>query len=181
MKLRYVIATIVVICAVILGVLVTMGPSLSLQTPPIEVKAQDYLNKMGFLKPSEALKAYKATSYYTYDSGVVVTDKRIFAFHKDVVYSIPLDKITMVIVKSTALGHQEVVISAEADGVIDFELYHADVDKLIDILGVSDSIVKRYAKQDVKDAKEADEANHKQTEAMGEVKPAEVTSSDQAQ
>lgn len=175
MKLRYVIATAVVIAVAILGVLVTMGPSLSLQTPPIETKAQDYLTKMNFLKPGEVLKGYKATSYYTYDSGVVITDKRVFAFHKDVVYSIPLDKITLVVVKSSALGHKEILISAQADGGIDIELYHADVDKLIQILGVSNNIVKEYEKQDIKAAKEQEEAAEHKVEATPAIESTTTT------
>lgn len=164
MKLRYIIAGIIAICLIILAVLVAMGPSLSLQTPPIETKAMDYLNKMHFLQANETLKAYKATSYYNYDSGIVVTDSRVFAFHKDQVFSIPLDKITMVMIKSSSLGHQQVLISAEADGVIDFEIYHTDVDKLITILGVPNSMVKEFAKQDIKEAKEQEKMQEKAQE-----------------
>jgi hypothetical protein len=157
MKLRYAITGVVVVCAVILGVLTAMGPKLSLQTPPIETKAMQQIEKMHLLQAGEVLKGYKATSYYTYGSGVVITDKRVIAFYKDRINSIPLDKITMVIVKDTELGHQEVLISAEADGVIGFEMYHTDVEKLIDMLHVPDSIVKHYARSDVKAAREAAE------------------------
>jgi hypothetical protein len=157
MKLRYAITGVVVLCAVILGVLTAMGPKLSLQTPPIEAKAMQQIEKLHLLQAGEVLKGYKATSYYTYSSGVVITDTRVIAFNKDRVNSIPLDKITMVIIKDTELGHQEVVISAEADGAIGFEMYHTDVEKLIDMLQVPDSIVKHYARSDVKAAREAAE------------------------
>lgn len=158
MKLRYGITGVVVLCAVILGVLTAMGPKLSLQTPPIEAKAMQQIQSLNLLEPGETLEGYKATSYYTYNSGVVITNKRVIAFYKDHVNSIPLNKITMVIVKDTELGHQEVLISAEADGVIGFEMYHTDVEKLINMLQVPDSIVKHYARSDVKAAREAAEA-----------------------
>ncbi len=157
MKLKYAITGAVVVCAVILGVLTAMGPKLSLQTPPIEAKAMQQIQRLHLLQPGEVLEAYKATSYYTYSSGVVITDKRVISFYKDRVNSIPLNKITMIIVKDTELGHQEVLISAEADGVIGFEMYHTDVEKLINILHVQDSIVKHYARSDVKAAREASE------------------------
>lgn len=157
MKLRYGITSVVIVCAVVLGVLTAMGPKLSLQTPPIEAKAMQQIEKMHLLETGEVLEGYKATSYYTYNSGVVITNKRVISFHKDRVNSIPLDKITMVIVKDTELGHQEVVISAEANGVIGFEMYHTDVEKLINMLHVPESIVKHYARSDVKAAREAAE------------------------
>jgi len=157
MKLRYAITGVIVVCAVILGILTAMGPKLSLQTPPIEAKAMQQIEKMHLLQAGEVLEGYKATSYYTYNSGVVITNKRVISFYKDRVSSIPLDKITMVIVKDTELGHQEVLISAEADGVIGFEMYHTDVEKLINMLHVPDSIVKHYARSDIKAAREAEE------------------------
>ncbi len=154
MKLRYGITIVVVVCAIILGVFTAMGPKLSLQTPPIEAKAMQQINKLNLLQAGEILEGYKATSYYTYNSGVVITNKRVIAFYKDRINSIPLDKITLVIIKDTELGHQEVLISAEADGVIAFEMYHTDVEKLINMLHVSDSIVKHYARSDIKAARE---------------------------
>lgn len=157
MKLRYGITGVVVLCAIILGVLTAMGPKLSLQTPPIEAKAMQQIEKLNLLQQGEVLEGFKATSYYTYNSGVVITNKRVIAFYKDRVNSIPLDKITLVIVKDTELGHQEVLISAEADGVIGFEMYHTDVEKLINMLHVPDSIVKHYARSDIKAAREAAE------------------------
>lgn len=155
MSLKYTITTIVIACAVILGVLTAMGPKLSLQTPPIEKRAMEKIDKLHLLQAGETLEAYKATSYYTYNSGVVITNKRLIAFNNDKNLSIPLDKISMVIVKDTELGHQEVMVSAEANGVIALELYHTDAQKFLNMLHVSDSLIKHYTKHDVKDAMHA--------------------------
>ncbi len=156
MQVKYVITTIIIVCAVLLGTLTIMGPKLNLQFPPIETKALENINKMGFLKDNETLTAYKATSYYSYKSGVVVTDSRIFAFHNDkVLISIPLSKISLIIVKDADLGHQEVIVSAQANGVIIVSLYHKDVAKFLDVLHVNDNIVKHFNKHGIKEAASA--------------------------
>jgi hypothetical protein len=147
MKLRYAITAVVVFCAILLGVLTAMGPKLSLQVPPIEAKAMDYIQKHNLLNAGEVLLGYKASSYYSYKSGVVITNKRVFAFYKDQVTSIPLNKITLVVVKDADFGHQEVLISAQANGVIGLEMYHHDAAKLIDMLNVPASRVKVFTKQ----------------------------------
>lgn len=151
-SLKYAVTTIVVVCAVILVVLTALGPKIGLQTPPIEPKAMEYINKNHFLTPGETISAYKATSYYSYNSGVVVTDKRIFAFYRNkIITSIPLNSITMVLVKDTELGHQEVMLSAQADGVIGLDLYHSDVNKFIQVLHVPATMIKHYTKHDIRD------------------------------
>ncbi|HSX20523.1 MAG TPA: hypothetical protein VLG38_05315 [Gammaproteobacteria bacterium] len=152
-SLKYAVTTIVIVCAVILVALTALGPKIGLQTPPIEPKAMEYLKKMNFLQPGENIEGYKATSYYSYSSGVVVTDKRVFGFYRNrVITSIPLNKITMVLVKDTELGHQEVLISAQADGVIGLDLYHSDVDKFINMLHVPATIIKHFTKHDIREA-----------------------------
>lgn len=153
-SLKYAVTTIVIVCAMILIVLTALGPKVGLQTPPIEPKAQEYLSKMKFLSPDEKVVGYKATSYYSYNSGIVVTDKRIFAFYRNkILTSIPLNKITLLLVKDTELGHQEVLISAEYDGVIGLDLYHSDVNKFIDMLHIQNkNIIKHYSKHDVREA-----------------------------
>lgn len=152
-SLKYAVTTIVVVCAVILVVLTALGPKVGLQTPPIEPKAKAYLEKMNFIKKDEKIEGYKATSYYSYNSGIVVTNKRIFAFNRNKeISSIPLNKITLVLVKDTELGHQEVIISAQYDGVIGLDLHHSDVSKFLDMLHVSNSIIKHYSKHDVREA-----------------------------
>lgn len=152
-SLKYAVTTIVLVCAIILIVLTALGPKVSLQTPPIEPKAKEYISKMKFLGPKEKIEGYKATSYYSYSSGVVITNERIFAFSRDkVITSIPLNKITLVLVKETELGHQEILISAQSDGVIGLDLHHSDVQKFIDLLHVSPNIIKHYSKHDIRDA-----------------------------
>src|SRR5579872_5191167 len=152
-SLKYAVTTIILVCAAILIVLTALGPKIGLQTPPIEPKAMAYLEKMHFVKPGEKIQAYKATSYYSYSSGVVVTDKRIFGFYRNrVATSIPLNKITMVLVKDSELGHQEVIVSAQQDGVIGLDLHHGDVHKFLDMLHVSPNIVKHYTKHDIREA-----------------------------
>ena len=152
-SVKYAVTTIIVVCAVILVALTVMGPKIGLQTPPIEPKAIEYLSKAHFLNPGEKLAAYKATSYYSYSSAIVVTDKRIFAFHHDkIITSIPLDKISMVMVKESELGHQEVLVSAQADGVIGLDLHHSDVAKFVSLLHVSTNIIKHFSKHDVQEA-----------------------------
>lgn len=152
-SLKYAVTTIVVVCAVILIVLTALGPKVGLQTPPIEPKAMEYLEKMNFIKPGEKIEGYKATSYYSYNSGVVVTNKRIFAFYRNKeITSIPLNKITVVLVKDTELGHQEVLISAQYDGVIALDLHHGDVNKFIEMLKVPATMVKHYTKHDIREA-----------------------------
>ncbi len=144
MKVRYSVSGIVIICAIILGALTMMGPKLGLQIPPIEPKAMAHLSKAHMLTADEKLQGYKATSYYSYTSGIVVTDKRIFVYENNKQTSIPLGKITMVVIKDTELGHQEVLLGAQATGMIAFEMYHTDVPKLIDMLHVPASIIKHY-------------------------------------
>lgn len=152
-SLKYAVTSIVILCAVILIVLTVLGPKVGLQTPPIEPKAKAYLDKMNFIKPGEKIEGYKATSYYSYNSGVVVTNKRIFAFYRNKeITSIPLNKITMVLIKDTELGHQEVMISAQYDGVIGLDLHHGDVNKFIQMLHVPASIIKHYSKHDIREA-----------------------------
>ena len=152
-SLKYAVTTIVVVCAVILVVLTALGPKVGLQTPPIEHKAKAYLEKMHFIRTGEKIEGYKATSYYSYNSGIVVTDKRIFAFSRDrVISSIPLNKISLVLVKDTELGHQEVVISAQFDGVIGLDLHHSDVNKFLNMLHVKPALIKHYSKHDVREA-----------------------------
>lgn len=152
-SVKYAITTIVIVCAVILVGLTVMGPKIGFQTPPIEPKALDHISKMHFLNPDETIQGYKATSYYSYNSGVVVTNKRIFAFYHDkVVGAIPLDGITMVMVKDTELGHQEVLVSGQTQGVIGLDLHHSDVGKLITLLHVPTSLIKYYTKHDVREA-----------------------------
>ena len=142
MKARYIVSAAIIICAVIVGILASMGPKLGLQTNPIEPEAIAYLKKNNLLKPDEILEAYKAISYYTYNQGVVVTNKRIFVYdHSAIAHSIPLDSISMVIVKNSELGHQEVIVAAQQNGVIGVELYHTYVPTLIKLLGVPNSKV----------------------------------------
>lgn len=152
-SLKYAVTTIIVVCAAILIVLTALGPKIGLQTVPIEPKAMAYLDKMKFVKEGERIEAYKATSYYSYNSGVVVTDKRIFAFYRNkIATSIPLSKITMVLVKDSELGHQEVLISAQQNGVIALDLHHGDVSKFLRLIHASPSIVKHYSKHDIREA-----------------------------
>lgn len=55
-------------------------------------------------------------------------------------------------IKDSELGHQEVLISAQADGVIGLDLHHSDVAKLITMLHVPTTIIKHFNKHDVKEA-----------------------------
>lgn len=140
MKTRYLISAAVIICAIIIGVLASMGPKLGLQTNKIEPEAVAYLKKYNMLQNGEILEAFKAISYYSFSQGAVVTDKRVFVYdHGHIVHAIPLDSISMVIVKNSELGHQEVIIAARQNGVIGIELYHTYVPKLIKLLGVPKS------------------------------------------
>lgn len=140
MKTRYIISAAVIICAIIIGVLASMGPKLGLQTNNIEPEAVAYLKKNKMLQNGEILEAFKAISYYSFSQGAVVTDKRVFIYDQGrVVHSIPLDTISMVIIKNSELGHQEVIIAARQNGVIGIELYHTYVPKLIKLLGVPKS------------------------------------------
>lgn len=142
MKTRYLISAAVIVCAIIIGVLASMGPKLGLQTNPIEPEAVAYIKKNNMLKNGEILEAFKAISYYSFSQGAVVTDKRVFVYDQGrVVHAIPLDSISMVIVKNSELGHQEVIIAAKQNGVIGIELYHTYVPKLIKLLGVPKSKV----------------------------------------
>lgn len=152
-SVKYAVTAIVVVCAVILVGLTALGPKIGLQTAPIEPKAAEHIQNLHFLHPGEKLLAFKATSYYSYKSGVVVTDKRIFAYYRDkLITSIPLDKISMVLVKDSELGHQEVLVSAQSDGVIGLDLHHSDVVKFVGLLHVSGNIIKHYSKHDVQEA-----------------------------
>jgi hypothetical protein len=155
MSLKYAISIIVVVCAIIIGILAAIGPKLGLQTPPIEEKALTNIERMHFLAGGEQIAAFKATSYYNYKSGIVVTNQRIFAYHLNIQStSIPFNKITMVLVKDTEFGHQEVVVSAQAEGVIMLELTKSDVEKLIPMLHVPANIVKHYSKKEVEAVKD---------------------------
>ncbi len=157
-SLKYTISAIVIVCAVALGVLAAMGPKLGLQTPPIEAKAMQYIEEHNLLKADEKLEGYKATSYYSYKDGIVITNKRVFVFvDGKTVHSIALDKISLVVIKDTDLGHQEVVIAADVNGVIGFELYHTYVPKLIKMLHVKEAEIKFYTKQTAKKDAEASE------------------------
>lgn len=141
MKVRYIVSAVIIVFAVVVGVLASMGPKLGLQTPPIEKGAMEYLTKNDLLRANEVVAAYKAVSYYTYSQGVVITDERVFAYDGSKIHSIPLSKITMVIIKNSDLGHQEVLIAAQQDGVIGVELYHTYVPQLIEMLKVRKSII----------------------------------------
>ncbi len=149
MSTKYIVLAVIVVCAVILGALMMMGPKLGLQTDPIEPKAMSYLDKHNLLNKDESIAGYKAINYYNYDKAAVITNKRIFVYDNGKVFSIPLNKITAVLVKDSELGQQEVLISAQTDGVIGFDVYHSSVPKLLEILQVSNSIVKFAAKNAV--------------------------------
>ena len=98
-------------------------------------------------------------------SGKKVTTLLLMTINKLVRAKKQYGYVKMVIVKDTELGHQEVLISAEADGVIGFEMYHTDVEKLINMLHVPESIVKHYARSDVKAAREAAEKKATENDA----------------
>jgi len=142
MKLSYIATSIVVLCAAGIGALIVMGPKLGLQMPPIEQKAKEYLDKHNLIKHDEKLSGYKAISLYSYSHAAVITNKRVFIYNNDKIHSIPLKKITLVNVKDTELGRQEVLISAQKDGVIILELPHTSVSQLLHILKVPSAIVK---------------------------------------
>jgi hypothetical protein len=146
MRTKYIVLAVIVVCAVILGTLMMMGPKLGLQTPPIEAKAMSYLEKHNLLNKDESIAGFKAINYYNYDKAAVVTSKRIFVYDNGKVFSIPLNKITAVFVKDSELGQREVLVSAQTDGVIGFDVYHTSVPKLLEILQVNNSIVKFSAK-----------------------------------
>lgn len=139
---KMIILALVVLGAVVIGALMMMGPKLSLQTPPIEPKAMSYLQEHKFLHADEQIAGYKAISYYNYDNAAVITNKRVFIYDKDKVFSIPLDKISMVVLKDSELGQQEVMISAQAQGFIGFSVAHKAVPLLIELLQVPRSMVK---------------------------------------
>lgn len=142
MRLTYIVTAFIVVCAAALGAIMIMGPKLGLQLPPIEQKAMAYLEKHHFIKKNEQIAGYKAMSIYDYSHAAVITDKRIFMYQDDTVHSIPLNKITMVSVKDSELGRQEVLISAQRDGMMMIELPHASVPQLINLLKVPSSIIK---------------------------------------
>lgn len=146
MRLKYTVSAIVIVFAAVIGTLVMIGPKIGLQTPPIEPKAMAYLDQHALLNKDEQLTGYKAISYYSYNEAAVITDRRIFIYDHDKVHSIPLDKISTVMVRDSALGHQEVMISAQASGTIILEMYHTFVPKLIELLKVPSSKVKHYEK-----------------------------------
>lgn len=146
-KVKVIVPAILVVCAVVIGTLIVMGPKQSLQTPPIEKKAMAYIQKHNFLTKDEKLTGYKAISYYNYDKAAVITDKRIFIYNKDQVFSIPLNKITAVVVKDSELGQQQVLITAQSSGMINIDLYHSSVEKLIQLLGVPNTNVKHAGKE----------------------------------
>lgn len=140
-KARYVLTLAVILCAIVVGVLASMGPKLGLQTAPIEPEAMTYLTKHNLIQADETIQAFKAISYYTYNQGAVITDKRLFVYDHNTSHSIPLSAISMVIVKNSELGHQEVIIAAQQNGVIGLELYHTYVPTLLKLLNVPSSKV----------------------------------------
>lgn len=145
-KLKYSISGIVILCAIALGVLAAFGPKQDLQTSTIDPKAMAYLQKHNLLQPDEEVTGYKATGYYNYNQGVVMTSKRIFIYQHDKVHSIPLDKISMFVIKDTELGHQEVLISAAVDGAIGFEVRRNRVPELLKLLKINNSIIRDHTK-----------------------------------
>lgn len=142
MKLKVIVPVILVVCAIVIGTLIMMGPKQSLQTPPIEAKAMSYMQKYNMIGQDEKVLGYKAISYYDYNKAAVITNKRIFVYDKDKVFSIPLSSITSVIIKNSDIGQQEVLITAQSHGMINFGIYHSSVAKLIELLNVSPNIVK---------------------------------------
>lgn len=145
-KLKYTISGIVVLCAIALGIIAIVGPKQDLQTTPIDPKAVAYVEKHNLLQAGEQITAYKATGYYNYNQGVVLTNKRIFIYHHDKVHSIPIEKISMFVIKDTELGHQEVLVSASIDGAIGFEVRRARVAELIKLLNISNEIIRDHSK-----------------------------------
>lgn len=152
-KRKYIIAAIVIVCAGLLVGLTMVGPKIGLQTFPIEHKAMAYLDKKHFLEQDEKLVGYKATSYYSYNSGVVITNKRMFGFYNGhILTSIPLNKISMVVVKDLSFGRQEVMISAQDYGIIMLNLNNNNAKELVMMLHVPDSIVKHFTKHQAEQA-----------------------------
>lgn len=155
-KLKYTVATVVIVCAGFLIALTTIGPKIDLQSSPIEPKAKAYLEQKNFLEDGEKIVGYKATSYYSYSSGVVITNKRMFGFyHGKMLASIPLNKITMVIVKDLEFGRQEILISAGDHGIIMMNLNRKNAKELIMMMNVPLSIVKHFTKHEVEQALKA--------------------------
>jgi hypothetical protein len=142
MGLPKIITTLVVICVAAVAAVIFMGPKLGLQLPPIEKKAEAYLEKHKLIARDEHLTGYKAISLYDYSHAAVITDKRIFMYNGATVHSIPLEKITLVNVRDTELGRQAVLISAQQNGSMSIEISHKSVPELIKILKVHSSIVK---------------------------------------
>lgn len=141
MKLPHVILAIVIICAAVVAAVLLIGPKMGLQTTPIEPKAMSYLKEHNFLNADESLTGYKALSYYNYARGAVITDKRLFVYNENKVFSIPLEKISKVTIKDGQLGQQKVLISAQQNGMIDFDLSHKAVPALLLMLRVPSSSV----------------------------------------
>lgn len=150
MKLPHIILAIVIICAAIVAAVLLVGPKMGLQTPPIEAKAMSYLQEHKFLKADESLTGYKALSYYNFANGAVITDQRVFVYKGDEVFSIPLDKISKVTIKNNQLGQQKVLISAQQNGMIDFDLSHKAVPALLLMLRVPSTSVVYIDEQSTK-------------------------------
>lgn len=142
MSTKHIVLAVVIVCAVLLGTLMMMGPKLGLQTPPIEEKAMTYLNEHKLIGSDETIAGFKAINYYNYDKAAVITDKRIFVYDNGKAFSIPLHKITSVFINDGQLGQQEVLITAQAAGVISLDVYRTSVPQLLQLLKVSSSIVK---------------------------------------
>lgn len=138
---RTIVLGVVIVAAAAVAALLLLGPKMGLQTPPIEPKAMSYLQEHNMLHNGESITGYKAISYYNYDKAAVVTTQRLFVYNGKEVFSIPLDKITKVTIKDRQLGHQQVLISAQQNGAIDFELNHSSVPTLINLLHVPSTSV----------------------------------------
>jgi hypothetical protein len=139
---KKIILALAVLCAIVIGGLMTVGPKLGLQSAPIEPKAVSYLQKNNLLQKGEIVTGYKSISYYNYDHAAVITNKRVFVYDKKKVFSIPLNKITMVTVKDAELGQIDVMISAQAKGVINFAVYNKSAAELMKMLKVPSHIIK---------------------------------------
>jgi len=145
-KLKYSISAIIVLCAIAIGVLAIFGPKQDLQITNIDPKAMAYIQSHNLLNSDEKVTGYKATGYYNYSQGIVMTSERIFIYQHNKVHSIPLEKISMFVIKDTELGHQEVLVSAAVDGAIGFEVRKSRVPELISLLKINSSIIRDHSK-----------------------------------
>jgi hypothetical protein len=105
-----------------------------------------YINSHDMLAAGEKVTGYKAISYYNYEKAAVITDRRIFIYDKTNLFSIPLNKISQVVIKDSEIGQQRVLITAQTYGMITFDLYHSSVPTLIHLLGVPNNMVKHLGK-----------------------------------